>query len=86
LLVISINKSTCAQDRNRNREREREREDGREGFKRAWYELLMIETWKMYTHIIGVDDELWDFNDEGVIFDDMDEEGVINLKENFTLK
>jgi hypothetical protein len=29
---------------------------------------------KMYSHIIGIDDELWDLVEEGVLFKDMDDE------------
>jgi hypothetical protein len=32
----------------------------------------------MYSHIIGIDDELWDLVEDGVTFSEMDEEGMVN--------
>ncbi|MCI17846.1 aspartyl-tRNA synthetase, partial [Trifolium medium] len=41
----------------------------------------LFSFWKtnMYNHIIGIDDELWDIVEEGVQFQNMDEEGVISI-------
>jgi hypothetical protein len=34
----------------------------------------------MYSHIIGVDCDLWDLVEEGVSFENMDEEGVVSYQ------
>jgi hypothetical protein len=33
---------------------------------------------KMYSHIMGIDDEPWELVEEGVSFENMDEEGVVS--------
>ncbi|KAK2352348.1 gag-protease polyprotein [Trifolium repens] len=35
---------------------------------------------KMYSHIIGIDCDLWDLVEEGVAFDNMDKEGVVSYQ------
>ncbi|WJX61931.1 hypothetical protein P8452_46978 [Trifolium repens] len=35
---------------------------------------------KMYSHIIGVDYDLWDMVEEGVTFENMDGEGVVSYE------
>ncbi|MCH90026.1 serine/threonine protein kinase SRPK1 [Trifolium medium] len=44
-------------------------------------DFVMFPFWKtnMYSHIIGIDDELWYIVEEGVQFQNMDEEGVVNI-------
>jgi hypothetical protein len=34
---------------------------------------------KMYSHIIGVDYDLWDMVEEGVTFENMDGEGIVSV-------
>ncbi|MCH84802.1 aspartyl-tRNA synthetase [Trifolium medium] len=42
---------------------------------------VLFSFWKtnMYSHIIGIDDELWDIVEECVQFENMDEEGVVSI-------